>query len=172
MPGAINQIQVLYNAEEDRILLRVNSTENQEFRFWLTRRFSILMLRVLADHAESDPDISLQADPQARKTIKEFKREQAISNADFNKPFRENTAEFPLGKDAQLAFRLTCNKVGENLRLGIHPKKGEGINMVIDRSINTSLTQLLQKAVLQAEWNLASSGVEAEQTIVGKPIIN
>jgi len=131
-----------------------------------------MMLRVLADHAESDPDISLQADPQARRTIKEFKREQAISSADFNKPFKENIAEFPLGEDAQLAFRLTCNKVGENLRLGVHPKKGEGINMVIDRNINTSLTQLLQKAVRQAEWNLASNAVDAVQSNSEKPIIN
>jgi hypothetical protein len=172
MPGAISQIQVLYDAEEDRILLRVNSTSRQEFRFWITRRFSILLLRVLGEYAQSDPDISLQADSQARQTVQEFKREQAVRNAELDKPFREDGSEFPLGETVQLAYRLTRHRFNENLRLGIHPKTGEGINIVIDRGINANLTQLMLKAVNQAQWNLAEVNPMLLSDKTEKPIIN
>lgn len=172
MPGTISQIQVVYNPEEDRILLRVNSAEKQEFRFWLTRRFTILMLQILFTHAESDPDISLQKDPQAKRTVQAFKREQAISNAEFDKPFRDDSSQFPLGETTQLAFRLTHNRLGENLRLGVHPKVGEGINMVIDRNINANLTQLLLKAIQQAQWNLSVVRSAPSSSDDEKPVIN
>ena len=47
MPGSINQIQIAYSPEEDRILFRVNSMDRKEFRFWLTRRFTVLLVKVL-----------------------------------------------------------------------------------------------------------------------------
>jgi hypothetical protein len=39
----IKQLQVAYAPEHDRILMRINSAENQEVRVWLTRR----MVRML-----------------------------------------------------------------------------------------------------------------------------
>ena len=163
---------MLYHSEEDRILLRVNSTTNQEFRFWITRRFALMLIRVLAEHAESDPDISTQGSAEARQAVKEFKHEQAIDKADFNKPFREEHAEFPLGEEARLAFRLTCNRVDAVLKLGIHPKNGEGITLQIDRNLNTSITQLLLSAVQKAQWNLGQQAVATVAHQDEKPVIN
>lgn len=157
MSGSISQIQMLYHPEEDRILFRVNSTINQEFRFWITRRFSILLLKVLSDHAESDPDISTQASPEAKQAVKSFKQQQAINNAEFNKPFKEEQAEFPLGDHVKLAFRLTCNRAETVMKLGIHPKTGEGITLQIDRNLNTSLTRILLSAIQKAGWNLSKN---------------
>ena len=34
----IHQLSVTYQAEQDRILLRINSTSGEEMRMWLTRR--------------------------------------------------------------------------------------------------------------------------------------
>lgn len=172
MPGSISQVQMLYHPEEDRILFRVNSTTNQEFRFWITRRFAVMLLRVLAEHAESDPDISTQATLEARRAVQDFKQEQAINKADFNKPFREEHAEFPLGEKTKLAFRLTCKRADSILKLGIHPKIGEGITLQIDRNLNTSITQLLLSAVQKAQWNLGQQVVAAAAIADEKPVIN
>ncbi len=75
MPGALSQIQMLYNAEEDRILFRVNSTDQLEFRFWITRRFSGLLLKVLKQHREKDPDVMTQSTPEAKEALASFKQE-------------------------------------------------------------------------------------------------
>ena len=154
MPGSINQMQMLYKPEEDRIFFRVNSTDQKEFRFWVTRRFTKLLLKVLGSHLVSDPDISLQGTQEAKQAVMDFKKEKAMSNANFEQPFRETEVEYPLGEETQLAFKITSNKVGDNLQLGIHPKDAQGINMVINRDINTTMRQLLLAAAHQAEWNL------------------
>jgi hypothetical protein len=163
---------MLYQPEEDRILLRVNSTANEEFRFWITRRFALMLIRALAEHAESDPDISTQGSVEARQAVKDFKLEQALNKADFEKPFREEQAEFPLGEQTRLAFRLTCSRADSVLVLGIHPKDGEGITMRIDRDLNSSITRLLLSAVQKAQWNLGQVTVTTAKIANEKPIVN
>jgi|TARA_B100000315_G_scaffold260385_1_gene321346 hypothetical protein len=168
MPGSINQMQMVYNPEEDRILFRVNSTDHKEFRFWVTRRFTHLLLKVLADHLVSDPDISLQGTVAAKQAVMDFKKEKAMDSANFQQSFQEDEAEFPLGRDTQLAYKITSNKVGDNLQLGIHPKTAQGINMVINRDINTTMTQLLLDSAGKAGWNLGVAKRE-EPTVQAAP---
>lgn len=172
MPGAINQMQMLYNPEEDRIFFRVNSADKSEFRFWLTRRYALLLLKVLRQHFAQDPDISLQETSEGKQAVMNFKQEQALSNANFKKQFDEQATEYPLGQDTRLAFRITCNKVREHMQLGIHPKEGQGINLMISREINTSMTQLLQSAMKKAEWQITPTTQNRVSVPQGKRVIN
>ena len=43
------QIQIRYIQEEDRILMRLNTVAEEEYRFWLTHRFLIRLWPVLQD---------------------------------------------------------------------------------------------------------------------------
>ncbi len=154
MTGAISQMQMLYDPEEDRILFRLNTLSRQQFRFWLTRRYALLLLRVLKEHVERDPDISIQGTPAAKEAVKSFKQEQAIRSANFKQEFDEAVADLPLGQAIPVAFKLTYNMNDGNLNIGIQPKTGQGINMAINREINNSLTQLLVSAARKGEWGL------------------
>ena len=170
MVDGISQMQALYNPEEDRILFRVNSVDKKEFRFWVTRRFTILILKVLKDHMDSDPDISTQETPDARQAVKKFKQEKAIQEANFEQKFNEKSNELPLGEDVLLAFKLTYKVQGESLHLGVQPKSGQGINMVLNRQINSSLVQLLMTAARKAGWKL--EGPEQTQAERQDRVIN
>ena len=154
MNGAISQMQLLYNPEEDRILFRVNTTTSQEFRFWITRRYAALMFRALREHIDHDPDISAQESPTAREAVRSFKQEAAVKSANFREQFRDDPEEMPLGQDALLAYRLTYRIEDGVLTMGIQPRSGQGITMAINQQINSSLSQLLAAAVRKAEWNL------------------
>ena len=171
MSGAISQMQMLYNAEEDRILFRVNTTSAQEFRFWITRRYAALLFRVLKEHLDRDPDVSTQDTPQAREAVRSFKQEKAVRSANFKEEFREESSEMPLGQEALLAFRLQYNIQEGVLNLGIQPKEGQGINIAINEQINSSMTQLLAAAVRKAEWNLSVSLPQKAQNR-DTPVIN
>lgn len=162
MTGAISQMQMAYNPEEDRILFRVNSSDDKEYRFWLTRRFTILMLKVLKEHLDRDPDVSTQGSPEARRAVKEFKQEQAMNAANFKDEFREDNKQLPLGDDIRVAFKLTYKNTGDNLQLGIQPKQGQGVNMAINRDINLSMTRLLLAAAKKGDWKL-DHGTAASQ---------
>jgi hypothetical protein len=37
----IHQLSVSYDERQDRLLLRLNTQDRQEFRFWLTRRMAL-----------------------------------------------------------------------------------------------------------------------------------
>ena len=156
MSGAISQMQMLYVAEEDRILFRVNSTDKKEFRFWITRRYAFLLLGVLKKHADIDLDVSAQINPDAKQAVKSFKKEQAIQDADFKQKFNEDASEYPLGDTVPLAFKLNYKIQGEDLHLGIQPKEGQGIDMVINGDINPTFVQLIMQAGEKGAWNLGS----------------
>jgi len=154
MTDAIRQIQMVYNPEEDRILFRVNTNSSQQFRFWFTRRYAILVLKVLGEHFKKDPDVSLQDTPEAKQAVQEFKREQALSNANFKEAFQEESAEYPLGEDIPVAHKLSFNFKDNVLQLGVQPKEGKGITLGINPDMNTSITQLLMAAAKKGEWLL------------------
>jgi hypothetical protein len=154
--NAISQMQMLYVPEEDRVLFRVNSADKKQFRLWLTRRYTLLILKILKTHMAADPDISIQATPEAKEAIQSFKQEKAMQGANFEEKFKEDDAEMPLGDDVPLAYRLNYRMEGEILHLGIEPKLGQGVTLAINRDINTSLTRLISVAAKKAEWHLAN----------------
>ncbi len=173
MTGAISQLQMVYVAEEDRILFRVNSTDKKEFRFWLTRRYVILLLKVLGDHKQVDPDISLQATPQAKAAIQDFKAEKAIGDASFDQKFNDEDNEYPLGQDIKLAFKLSYNLRDDgSMQLGVQPKTGQGINIVLNQEINITMTRLLMTAVRNAEWRLEENTSPGGTTVPEKVVVN
>lgn len=171
MTGSINQMQMLYKPEEDRILFRVNTTSGQEFRFWITRRYAALMLKVLREHSDKDPEVTAHVTPEAREAVREFKQEKAVQSANFKEQFREEPKEMPLGQDALLAYRLTYNVRDGVLLLGVQPMEGQGINLSLNADINASLTRLLLAAAQKGEWglgHLAPGAVAAQE----KRVIN
>jgi hypothetical protein len=167
MAESLRQIQMVYHPEEDRILLRLGAVAGTEFRFWLTRRFVRLLLRVLREHVETDPDVCLQPSEEARRAVREFKHEAAVSRARFGQRFEQAAADFPLGEGALLAYRLVGRRSGGNLLLGIHPRAGAGISLTVNRSLNASMTELLLRAVRQAQWDLPEVPVEAAPPATG-----
>ena len=50
----IHQMSVTYLPEQDRILMRINTTEGEEMRMWLTRRLMVglwpLLSKLLTEH--------------------------------------------------------------------------------------------------------------------------
>ena len=173
MSDAISQMQMVYVAEEDRILFRVNSLDKREFRFWITRRYAMLLVKVLRDHKETDPDVSTQATPEAKQAVQSFKQEKAIGEATFDQQFKEIGNEFPLGQSVQLAYKLSYSIKGDgNLYLSVQPKKGQGINFVLNQGINITMTQLLLTASRKANWKLDEWVVENAVMSEEKVVIN
>ncbi len=162
MSDAIRQMQMLYDPEQDRILFRVNSTEKREYRLWITRRFTLLLIKTLRDHIDADPDVSIQGSPDAKQAVKKFKQESAIQDANFKQKFTEDPTEFPMGDEIPLAFKLTHNIRDENLYLSLQPKSGQGMNLVLDRERNSSLTQLLMGAIKRANWEIEEGMIMAD----------
>src|SRR5258706_90232 len=94
----LHQLKVEYDAEQDRLIMLVATSELVELRLALTRRFVKLLWPLLVKLAEeASPRIRTQANPEARKALLGLEHEHAVSKADFSKPYDAGEASRPLG---------------------------------------------------------------------------
>ena len=152
----LHQLKLDFIPEQDRLLLRVSTDNQQEVRLWLTRRALRLLWPLLVQMARSSPEVALQSNPQARDALVGMQHEQALSKADFAKPFEEVPREMPLGAEPILVARMRSHRDDQGKQiLGLLPQKGQGINLTLDNTLLHSFCKLVQNAVAKADWDIA-----------------
>ena len=152
----IHQIQLRYDAHEDRALLRLATTDRDEFRFWVTRRYARLLWAGLTDSAARSARALGQPEPAARDALVAFEHEAALERADFQTAFRDDAPMTrPLGDDPVLLARVKCAQLdGGHTLLGMHPLQGQGVELRLDPTLLHSLLKLLADAARAGEWDL------------------
>ncbi|NGZ07433.1 MAG: hypothetical protein G8237_13870 [Magnetococcales bacterium] len=155
--GRVHQLQAAYAPAEDRLLLRINTSDHMEFRFWLTRRFVQRLWPALRQTLEMQPDVA-GMEQSARGFMLDFMHEQATAAADFQAPFQEapNTV-MPLGNQPILAVQARIAAVpghDQLRRFHLHPAQGYGIEVAMDMQLLHAFCKLLADAVTAAEWQL------------------
>jgi hypothetical protein len=150
----LHQIKLVFDAEQDRLLMRVSTDDGKEVLLWLTRRCVKLLWPALLRVIQTAPEIAVQADSEARNALVGMQHEKAISQADFATPYKEDARERPLGVEPLLVSRIqTRQKTGGGCVLGLLPLKGKGINLTLDPNMLHSFCRLLQTSVGKAEWD-------------------
>ena len=166
----MHQMQLSYDATQDRMLFRVNTRERQEFRFWMTRRYIAILWQTLtgliARLARDAPDpVPSPApspvaekpplpDPLAAEAKQELLHRQAVERTDFKTEYQE-TNYLPLGETPILLFGVSVRTVPDGrLLLCMQPENGPGIEISVDEPIVRSLCQLLLNTTAKADWNL------------------
>lgn len=156
MTGALQQLNITYNPVEDRLLLRANAGSAGEFRIWLTRRYSTLLAKVLADMIEKEGGMRELA--SSRDTINQLKG--GAFEQEYQPPFdsdngRQTSAALPLGADGILGYRINANRKPDGiLNLQLLPEHGPGLNFDLNRTILFMLYNLLEQGLAGAEWNV------------------
>ena len=152
----LHQLKVDYDAEQDRLLMLVATNEGVELRLALTRRFVKLLWPLLVKLAEeASPRIKSQANPDARRALLGLEHEQAVSKADFSKPFEEIPRTTPLGEAPLLLARIQTghDRNGQPV-VALHPAQGQGITLTFDSVLLHSVCRLLQAAVKKSDWDM------------------
>jgi len=153
--GKLHQIQIRFEPEQDRLLLRVNTQTGAELRYWLTRRIVKRLLPVLSRTLESaDEKVVTQPTPEARKAVSEFRREEALSQSDFSKPFQEQATHTPLGEEPILVSKVSIRRTEQGLLLRLFPKDGQALNLMLQERVLHTLCELIRRGVRLADWDL------------------
>ncbi len=151
----IHQIQMSYDKLQDRILLRVSTSERAEFRFWITRRYAKLCWAILIKMLERDPQAAMHADEKVRRTMMGFQHVDAVRGGDFAKPFEDGPQSLPLGTEPVLLSRITAKRNADAQQfLCMHPEQGQGIDIAVNAELLHMISKLLVDAVSQADWDL------------------
>lgn len=149
----LEQFNAGYDTLQDRILLRIRTTDAAEYRFWITRRYLSLLWPLLMKMADAF-SARKSADPLTRSALAELAHGEAVGQADFTSQYQDGSS-FPLGPDPVLLARISLRPpLGETQTLVLLPQHGNGINLDLDEQLVHVFARLLQQAATAAEWGL------------------
>jgi hypothetical protein len=164
----IHQLSVTYVAEQDRILMRVNTAAAEEMRLWLTRRLMLglwpLLSKLLTKHLlklEAAGTSLETADEDLKKMLTEFRKEEFLKQADFETPYQEHQRQAPLEEEPLLITDVDAAPLPNGqLRLSFNERPpGEGeprsFRMEMEPKLMRGLMHLLEQALLRSQWREA-----------------
>ena len=152
-PPRLEQFNAAYDAMQDRILLRIRTSDGAEYRFWITRRYLILLWPILMKMADGF-SARKTADPLTRSTLAELAHGEAVGKADFSSQYQDGTI-FPLGADPVLLAKISLRPAaGETQTLVLLPNEGQGVNLDLDERLVHIFARLIQQTATAAEWGL------------------
>ncbi len=168
------QFDAGYHPKEDRILLRVTNSDEEEYRLWLTRRMTSRLLHDfkpktsayrIAEGFESDamepgePEAP-RGPPDAHTLMKaDLSQQAAAARQDFSKPFKGGR-HFPLGEDgavvASVDFHPDAKGPG-NHRLSFRTASGGALGIGVSAHVFNSIFEVLERVTRRADWGLISA---------------
>jgi hypothetical protein len=164
----IHQLSVNYLQEQDRILLRINTTDGAELRLWFTRRLTLgltpLLTRIVADMvakqaALASPHIlAVAADAQTKALLAEFKKEESLQKSDFTTPFKDLPAQLPLGAEPLLVTEVNMTPLpGGQLQMAFSEQlpdapHARNFQITLEANLIHGFVHLLEKALATAQW--------------------
>ncbi len=163
----IRQVSLHYDAEADRLLLRVRSSDDKMFAVWMTRRLCLRLwphLSSMVQRAGAVQAVALAAPqatptPEAAAMLAESAREQTLAQADFSQPFHGDAAQQPLGPEPMLAHTVQLTpQSGGKLQLSISDAHKRNVQLVLDAALGTAVRELMAAALRRADWGF---GLEA-----------
>lgn len=158
MLSRLHQMNVTYARKEDRLMLRVTTKNGEEYRLWLTRRYTALLLKILQKRMDQYGGAPTLA--SAQETRKMFK--QGATEKKFE---AEKSVNLPLGEEGILAFRINSDVTRNGtLALQLLPDKGEGVTLNLSKSLLYMFYNMISQGTAQAEWRL-DAGVGAGQKL-------
>jgi len=153
-PNQLEQFSASYDATHDRLLLRVRTSDDAEFRLWLTRRYVALLWPILMKIADTFSSRKAPTDPLTRGILAEMAHGDAVGGANFSTQYQGGSL-FPLGEEPVLLARITVTaKEGSTQTLTLLPQDGQGLNLELDEKLVHVFARLLQEAANSADWGL------------------
>jgi hypothetical protein len=185
----IHQLSVNYLAEQDRILVRVNTAASEEIRLWFTRRLMLglwpLLSKLLTEHLlklEAAGSSLESADEALKKMLADFRKEQFLQQADFDTPYDENQQTLPLGAKPMLVTDVDASPLPSGrLRLTFNerlPKAAEprNLNLDLDPKLMQGMMHLLEQALQRSQWqepfnasSVIGAAASEDDELEGKP---
>ncbi len=164
----IHQLSVTYQADQDRILVRVNTTAQEEMRMWLTRRL-MHGLWPLLTKLRTEQVLKLEAagtslekaDDSLKKMLTDFRKEEFLQNADFATPYQESQVRLPLGDEPLLVTDVNVSPQPRGrVRLAFKEQVGGGaqprsFQMEVEPQLMQGLMHLLEQTLAQSLWREA-----------------
>lgn len=172
----IKQLNASYMIHEDRMLFRISTVDDAEYRFWLTRRVCLFILSA-TNHLYAKK-LEEKLTPQASKAVIEFEQDAAKSgqvNEESKLPPATTLPanSYPIGVDPVLVMDVKCamTKEGDQdlLLLDLLLPAGGVLNLKMAGQTLHAMCILLNQLREHAVWGDVPQ-VQAAQSAVSEEI--
>ncbi len=161
----IHQLNLRFDAVEDRLILSISDRDRGEIRLLLTRRLTRLLLDLLNRATEQSAlrqipvtSYSFGLPAEVAPQLAEFQRESVLQQLQFSThdPVQP-PSHFPMGEQPILVVRLRYQQSEESLQIQFGSGDNRQINLNLDQKLMFGLQKLLADASQRAEWDLPAA---------------
>ncbi len=180
----VHQFSVNYIQEQDRILIRINTTAAEELRVWFTRRLMLPLWpnlnKAVADQLARDKAEQgnvqsplAHSDDLTKRMMADFERQESLGKADFKTPYNAKPNLLPLGEDPLVVTQVSMTPMGKgSLRLGFEEKlpgqtAPRAFQVTLALQTLHGLVHLLEQALNRSGW--LSDGAPAASAPAAAP---
>ncbi len=157
--AAIQQINLGYNIQQDRLLLRVGLADNSELLVWLTQRITKQIWQMLNGETHLPTATSIQAETPPQQAVAQFKQEveatEALQKLDFATEYQ--TRKEVVNDVALLAINvMVINIDNKPPSLELPCLEGITVRMNLSQELILALCNMLQLSAKEAAWELGA----------------
>lgn len=138
----IRQIQVAYDQLQDRLLVRIATPADEEYRVWISRRFLLRLWPHLAKLLGAPTMPVAASGPPAEP-------------GSFEQPFRDEQATYPLGLSPLLASEIKLDALTDGgQRVTFREGRERTFQVALTPELLQAFCTMLRAAADTADWNL------------------
>ena len=172
--ATIQQINLGYNAEQDRLLLRVGLADNSELLVWLTYRVTRQLWQLLNSETHIPTATSIQVETPPQQAVEQFKQElqvaETLQKMDFATEYQPRKEVVSNG--ALLAISLVLLRYEKRPpTLEIPCLEGITVRMNLTQELILALCNMLQLSSKEAAWDIGVALQAKGQTQVSTTIV-
>jgi hypothetical protein len=166
---SIKQFNGEWVCKEDRVLFRFNTSEDQEFSFWLTR----FVLKGLIQGAQHVTKLALEQahSPQVAQVMQSFQQESVNQQLNFEEDFQP-AKEKPIGDHPLLVTGLHLNYEGELVSIKFDLDTGQAVQVQMNPTVLQVMLALLDKLQTVAQWGVGLAGAESQEAATFNPSVS
>lgn len=167
------QMNVGYDAAEDRLILRTSTTANREFLFLITNRMfkQILELSKKIEDVSLAPSMASYQPQEERKkeVVREFHRQETLKKADFTSQYAaEEVTLTPVFDEPMLLVKIEVQINGDMLKVGFIGKNKVRTVFPMTKENFTALRHIIHQGAMQAGW-IAPPSQDQHNIIIETP---
>jgi alanine racemase len=155
--AAIQQLNLGYNAEQDRLLLRVGLSDNSELMVWLTLRITKQLWALLNGETHLPSASSIQIETPPEQAVQQFQKEmqtvESLQKMDFSTEYQPRKAV--RNDSAMLATALQLTDDGVK-HLDITCLEGINVRMNLTQELILAMCSMLQLSAKEAGWEIGA----------------
>ncbi len=158
----IQQLNLVYDVNQDRLLFRVGLFDNSELQLWMTNRVAKQIWQLLSGktHLPTANSIAPQASPG--EAVAQFQQElqatEALQKMDFATEYAPRTQVKNDGPMLAIGATLT-NETPEKTTLHLACIEGMTINMNLNRELILAMCNMLHLSTKESGWEIGAPAV-------------